>query len=70
MEDAGGWPSWDGEWLANPQKHARALGQTVWAQVVVSKILGALGPVSLGWGVADPLNHATPHVCYRIKYRR
>jgi len=31
---------------------------------------GTLGPRLLGWGVADPLKHDTPHSCYHTKYGR
>jgi len=37
-----------------------ALGQTVWAYVGVPNFGGRWGPCPLGWGLADPIKHATP----------
>ena len=63
-------PLGTGRGLANPQTHDRALGQTVWAYGSGLKNFGSTGPRFLGMGVADSINHAPPHVCYRTKYRR
>jgi len=39
-----------------------ALDQTSWAYIGGPQFFWTLGPYLLGWGVADPLKHATAHV--------